>query len=78
MPSNAAKEWSGTISELEQKHAKLERRIACHLAEHKAQDQLGHNDQCAPHQQAIDTLSRHADKVEVFLSDAIPRMGKAQ
>ena len=35
MSSNAAKEWSGTISELEDKHAKLKRQIAYHLAEHR-------------------------------------------
>jgi len=78
MPSNAAKEWSGTISELEEKHAKLKLQIAHHLAEHKLQDQLGHDDQCARHQQAIDTLSCRADKVQEFLSDAIPRMGQGK
>jgi len=78
MSSNAAKEWSGTISELEDKHAKLKRQIAYHLAEHKASDLQDNDDQSARHQQAIATLSKAAAKVDKFLSESSARMGKGQ
>ena len=38
MRSNAAKEWSGTFKELEQKRQKLKRLISYHLTEHQKKD----------------------------------------
>ena len=39
MPSNAAKEWSGTFKELEEKRKKLRRLIRHHLKEHRERDE---------------------------------------
>ena len=39
MPSNAAKEWSGTLKELDEKRAKIKRQIQHHLSEHARLDQ---------------------------------------
>ena len=39
MPSDAAKEWSGTLKELDDKRAKIKRQIQLHLSEHARLDQ---------------------------------------
>jgi len=78
MNSDAAKEWAGTLQELTDKHAKLKRQIAYHLEEHKKQDKLNNQDQASRHIQAINTLNKAANKVEKFLEDATPRMGKGK
>ena len=38
MPSNAAKEWSGTFKELQEKRDKLKRQIRYHMNEHETLD----------------------------------------
>jgi len=38
MPSNAAKEWSGTFKELEQKREKIKRQLRHHMNEHQQLD----------------------------------------
>ena len=78
MSSNAAKEWSGTLKELADKQAKLKRQVAYHLDAHQKQDTESNHDQFARHEQAIETLTYAADKVERFLNEAKPRMGKGK
>jgi len=78
MSSNAAKEWSGKLSELEQKREKIKRHIAHHLAAHKEADARDEFDQTARHAQAIDTLEKAANRIEKFLVDAEPRMGQGR
>ena len=78
MSSNAAKEWSGTFKDLKEKHEKLKRQIAFHLEEHRAKDKQGLNDPCARHEQAMDTLSKAADRIERFLEISEPRMGQGK
>lgn len=78
MSSNAAKEWSGTLKDLREKHEKLKRQIAYHLQEHRVKDKQGLNDQCSRHEQAMDTLTRAADKIAHFLDTAEPRMGQGK
>jgi len=84
MPSNAAKEWSGTHKELAAKRDKIKRLIKHHTEKHQQQDLLDdENDaeaalQSNRHQQAIETLNKAADKIEAFLDNNEARMGKGK
>ena len=84
MPSNAAKEWSGTHKELAAKRDKIKRLIQHHTKKHQQQDLLeGETDeelnlQSKRHKQAIETLDKAADKIDEFLNNNEPRMGKGQ
>ncbi len=80
LPSNAAKTWSGTHQELRGKRDKLKRLIRYHMDKHQ---QLDANDsyessQQKRLQQSIATLDKAASKIDHFLSENEPRMGKGQ
>lgn len=78
--SNAAKEWSGTFSELERKREKLKRLIQHHVAEHKKLDKLeaDESERAKRIEQSISTLDKAFNKVDQFLKINSPRMGKAK
>jgi len=80
MPSNAAKEWSGTFKELEQKREKIKRQIRHHMSEHKQLDKNESRDEERKQraEQAIDTLNKAHDKIDHFLKSQSPRMGNAK
>jgi len=80
MPSNAAKEWSGTFKELEQKRDKIQRHIKHHITEHKKCDKNASRDdeRRARSEQAIAFLSKAHEKIDTFLKTASPRMGKGR
>ena len=84
MPSNASKEWSGTHKELAAKRDKIKRLIQHHTEKHQQQDLFeGANDkeaeqQSRRHLQAIETLNKAADKIDEFLENNAPRMGKGK
>lgn len=84
MPSNAAKEWSGTHKELAAKRDKMKHLIRHHTQKHQQQDLLDKETdeegklQQARHKQAIETLNKAADKIEDFLNNNEPRMGKGK
>src|SRR3990172_2235271 len=80
MSSNAAKEWSGTFKELEQKRDKIKHQIRHHLSEHKKADshQTSEQERQQRARQAIDTLSDAYDKIDEFLKTSSPRMGKGR
>ncbi|MCF2950499.1 transposase, partial [Paraglaciecola aquimarina] len=80
MSSNAAKEWSGTFKELEEKRAKLKRQIQHHMHVHETLDKNEASDDVRRQraEQAIDTLNNAHDKIEQFLKEAEPRMGKGK
>ena len=79
LPSNAAKEWSGTLEELAHKRNKLRRQIDRKLNEHQALDRLGDTADSGERRQKIqktlETLSRAHDKVAKFIDTVPPRMG---
>ncbi|MGO4893536.1 transposase [Flavobacterium sp. W21_SRS_FM6] len=79
MSSNAAKEWSGTFKEMEDKRAKLKRQIRYQMDEHEKLDKCESADEVRKQRtaQTIDTLNKAHDKINAFLkkSDAAPRMG---
>jgi len=80
MSSNAAKEWSGTFKELEQKRDKIKRQIHYYIKEHKKLDTTDTRE--AERQQrtaqAIATLNQAHDKIDHFLKVASPRMGQGK
>ena len=81
IPSNAAKEWSGTIEELTHKRDKIKAQINRKLDEHKANDKLPINAETDNRkekiQKTLNTLNDAHDKVAQFLETAEPRIGKA-
>jgi transposase len=80
MSSNAAKEWSGTFKELEQKRDKIKRQIHYHISEHKKRDNSDsrEDERLQREKQAIETLNKAHDKIEQFLKSASPRMGQGK
>lgn len=80
MPSDAAKGWSGTFKELEEKRKKLRRLIQHHLKEQAKHDALEDRDEARAERtkQTLDTLNKAADKVEQFLAKEEPRMGNGK
>ena len=80
MPSNAAKEWSGTFKELEQKRDKLHRQIQYHIKEHKKCDTTETRDDARRQrsEQAIETLNKAHEKIDRFLKSNSPRMGQGR
>ena len=80
MSSNAAKEWSGTFKELEQKRDKIKRQLRYHIKAHKEQDNNDSRDEGRVQRtkQTIDTLNDAFDKVDQFLKSASPRMGQGK
>ncbi|WP_293752501.1 IS1182 family transposase [uncultured Paraglaciecola sp.] len=80
MSSNAAKEWSGTFKELQEKRDKLKRQISYHMNEHEKLDNNEEADEARKQRtaQAIDTLNKAHDKIEKFLNEKEPRMGKGK
>ena len=80
MSSNAAKEWSGTFKELEQKRDKIQRQIQYHIKEHKKRDttETREEERTQRTRQIIETLNKAHDKIDQFLKTASPRMGKGK
>lgn len=80
LPSNAAKEWSGTLDELTNKRDKLKERIARKLDEHQANDKLPSCKQTRIRERKLEntlqTLTAAHDKVAEFLDTAEPRQGQ--
>jgi len=79
MSSNAAKEWSGTFKELEQKRDKIKRQIRYYLNKHQTEDneaQTTADAQQQRHEQMIATLNKAHDKIDKFLKTNEPRQGR--
>jgi transposase len=87
MPSNAAKEWSGTIKELEKKRDKLSAYIGRIIVRHKEMDKdektkkiqgpykktMG--DDRERRERSVERLERKLEKLNKFLETAEPRKG---
>ena len=80
MSSNAAKEWSGTFKELEQKRDKIKKQIRYHLAQHQQLDKHESHDEERRQRadQAIETLNKAHEKIDQFLKSNSPRMGQGK
>ena len=78
MSSNAAKEWSGTFKELDEKRTKLKRLIRHHLREHHERDEAeteAELDRDIRRANTILSLDEAMNKVDRFLKTSSPRMG---
>ncbi len=80
MPSNAAKEHSGTHAELERKAEKIRRRIRQCLKEHKQLDgrKPDERERKQRLKQSADTLEAHFKRIDAFLKTSSPRMGRGR
>ena len=82
LPSNAAKEWSGTFADLQRKQAKLEAKLQQVLAQHERTDR--EEEATAPaqpaeqqrHQAQVKRLEPQAARIEAFLATNEPKRGK--
>lgn len=80
MPSNAAKEHSGTLDELAQKRDKIRKKIRTCLKEHKKLDARKPKERDRKQQlaKASDTLQKEFERIDQFLKTATPRMGQGK
>ena len=80
LPSNASKEWSGTLADFERKALKLEQALEQLMQRHREVDASGEDqDLRAARAQRMDTLRSAVDKVRGFLrcgQDKIGAKGK--
>lgn len=80
LPSNAAKEWSGTFKELQAKRTKLRQQIRHCVEQHRELDKKDpeHKARSERIQQTIATLDAAFEKVDRFLKARVPRMGQGK
>ena len=82
LPSNASKEWSGTVAELRKKKAKIETKVAQLLAEQIKTDR-GQDDPPVPvasgasRQQLVEKLQKKAELIDTWLAENQPKLGAA-
>lgn len=77
LPSNASKEWSGTLDDFRQRREKLEAAVA-HLQSpsRQAERETLSENLCQREERHIAKLQAVSAKVQRFLSHATPRMGR--
>ena len=78
LPSNASKRWSGTLAELKQKQAKIERRVKHLLAEQVEADKKNERveTQRAKRDKQVEQLTKQAERIEGFLQDNEAKPGR--
>jgi transposase len=79
LPSNAAKEWSGTHSDLKKKQTAIEKKVAEVIKEHRKRDrhQRKNSDtEKERRKKRIQRLENKAKRIEKFLSENKPKIGK--
>ncbi|MDI6687719.1 MAG: IS1182 family transposase [Desulfobacterales bacterium] len=76
LSSNAAKEWSGTFSDLKKKQEALNRKVKEAIQEHREADkrERGKSDM-QRFEKRINKLKQKADRIEKFLSENKPKTG---
>ncbi|NVM23425.1 MAG: IS1182 family transposase [Desulfobacterales bacterium] len=78
LSSNAAKEWSGTFSDLKKKQEALNRKVKEAIREHRAEDKRARkktDSDCKRREKRIKRLKQKADRIEKFLSENEPKIG---
>lgn len=83
LPSNAAKEWSGTFADLRRKQDKLEEKLQRVLAQHERADKeegaasapARHSEQQKVQDQ-LERLEQQAARIEAFLATHDPKRGR--
>lgn len=78
MSSDASKEWSGTFKELQEKRKKIRKELRRCIREHQKIDRRrkGEKERAVRLEQSIETLDKAFDKIDRFLANNEPRMGK--
>jgi transposase len=82
LPSNASKEWSGTIAELRKKKDKIETKVAQFLEEQmetdrRQDDPPGPRASGTSQQQQVEKLQRKAELIATWLAENQPKRGAA-
>ncbi len=78
LSSNAAKEWSGTFSDLKKKQEALNRKVKEAVREHRAEDKRARKKTDSDRkrrEKLIKRLKQKADRIEKFLSENEPKIG---
>lgn len=76
LPSNASKDWSGRLDELQAKVEKLDRAIERMLKAHHLEDARAAQGDLEKHAaKQIERLNRQSEKIKAFLQDAAPKLG---
>jgi len=78
LSSNAAKEWSGTFSDLKKKQEALDRKVKEAVREHRAADKRERGKSVSDRQRRkkrIKRLKQKVDRIEKFLSENEPKIG---
>lgn len=78
LPSNASKEWSGTMAEMEKKHRKIDRAVKRMLAKHREEDtsnQINDQTRRAAQEKQIKTLRQASKKIKKFSAANEDRRG---
>lgn len=80
MPSDAAKEWSGTFKELEQKRDKLRQHVRRCIKEHKATDKRSNDgkERSRRLEKKTKTLEDAAKRIDRFLNESEPKQGQGR
>jgi transposase len=79
LPTNASKQWSGTHAELRKKSEKLKKAAQRIVDKHLSTDSDKDGDNGKKEKaQTVETLLRNAKKIDDFLSENEPRMGKGR
>ena len=82
LPSNASKEWSGTLAELRKKKEKIETKVA-QLLEEQVQADQGPDNLTGPkasgttRQQQVEKLQKKAELIDQWLAENQPKQGAA-
>ncbi|KAA0875930.1 transposase [Nitrincola tapanii] len=77
LPSNAAKEWSGTRAELNRKQAKIDRAVSRMLTAHQHDDRQDQPPEILAREQAqIEKLEKVSAKIKKHLATAPERLGQ--
>ena len=77
LPSNASKEWSGTLESYEKKLAKMRKAIDYILEKHRDADyKESVTDQRKREEQYIETLNKQIKKIEKFINTHKDKIGK--
>lgn len=80
MPSNASRRWSGTKSELDKKHKKIDQAVRRMLQKHREEDDSGQvNDQTrrAAEEKNIESLRKASQKIKKHCAAAEERTGQS-
>ena len=78
MPSNASKEWSGTMADLSRKQEKMKKAVRHILNKHRAVDHTEVDAEIRKNEEKYrQTLNRQIDKISTFIKENSDKIGKS-